>query len=744
LLERTVLKENEIFLVSDQNGDIASHNVDGQGLYWRDTRFLSLYELTLEGDRPVLLSATGEHNFMTNLQFANGSFTAMGGLEVAARTISIRRNRFLHGGLHERLGFFNYNRFPVRLRLCLAFGSDFRDMFDIRGYARRSTYGSIDRPRVEERAIALGYLGLDGIHRTTTVRFDRTPAEVEVHEPEPMSNGMLRALPGISGHGDPRAELPVRPFTATATFHLEIPSGEFGALTVQIVPHIGEAPPAAPAPSLDEEFLVMRQSYERWEASCTAIRSDHEIFNAVIRRSLHDLRLLSDQVPSGYLPSAGIPWFSVPFGRDSLITAVQTLCLQPELARATLRFLADHQGTEVNDWRDEQPGKILHEVRLGEMARLGQVPHTPYYGSVDATPLFLVTLGEYLRWTGDWDLGRELQPNVEAALRWIDEYGDLDGDGYVEYLSRSDHGIRNQGWKDSHDSIRYREGGVVEPPVALAEVQGYVYRAKLAAAKYFDKLGGGERAAALRRQAAELRERFVRDWWIEEDGCFAIAMDPAKRLVRAVSSNPGHCLWAGLLDDEHARRLGRRLLADDMLCGWGIRTLSSDEPSFNPMSYHNGSVWPHDNSLIASGLKRYGMDDLAMRVADEVIDAAVRFPSYRLPELYCGFQRDRRYFSMPARYPVSCSPQAWAAGSVFLIVQSMLGMRADADAGRLTLRPSLLGRIQRLTVRNLLIGGHRVDLECIQEPDGPRVEVERSDPIDVVVESPGAVTAGSR
>ena len=738
MLERTVLKENEIFLVSDECGDIAAHNVDGQGLYWRDTRFLSLYELTVDGGRPQLLSAAGEHNFMTNLQFANAGFVTAEGRAVPARTISIRRNRFVHGGLHERIGLFNYNRFSVRLRLVLAFGSDFRDMFDIRGYARRTGHGAIEAPCQDGDSIVLGYGGLDGIRRSTTVWFDRAPDQVRIEETLEQPRDGVEKTPGISGAGDPRAEASIRPPTATATFDFEVAPGAFESLTAQIVPRIDgrEETVHATTPSLDSEFVVMRESYEQWEASCTRISSDHELFNAVLRRSLHDLRLLSDRMASGYLPSAGIPWFSVPFGRDSLITAMQTLALQPEIARATLHFLARQQGKEINDWRDEQPGKILHEVRLGELARLGRVPHTPYYGSVDATPLFLVALGEYLRWTGDWGLGRELRPNVELALRWIDDYGDADGDGYVEYLCRSDRGIPNQGWKDSADAVSHRDGRPARPPIALAEVQGYVYRAKTAMADYFDTLSEPARGKELRRQAAELRAGFARDWWLESEGCFAMALDAEKRPVATVSSNPGHCLWAGLLEDEEARRLGQRLMAEDMLCGWGIRTLSTREPTFNPMSYHNGSVWPHDNSLIIAGLKRYGMDDLAMHVADEVVDAAVRFPLFRLPELYCGFTRDRRYFSMPARYPVSCSPQAWAAGSVFLIVQAMLGLQPDADAGVLTVRPTLLGRVGRLSVRNLRVGGHAVDLECFQDEGGPRVEIERSDPIDVVVEAP--------
>ena len=742
MIERTVLKEHQMFLVSDANGDIASHNVDGQGLYWRDTRFLSVYDLTIEGGRPQLLSSSGEHNFMTNLQFANVAFRTADGRDVPPRTISMRRNRFLRGALHERVGFFNYNRFPVRMCVALSFGSDFRDMFDIRGYARRSKHGAIDLPRLEGQAVLLGYTGLDSVRRATSVEFDQEPTEVQIHEPDPLTDAHPEILPGISGHGDPRAELPIRPPTATVIFDLEIMPGRYTALTFRVVPVLGtSAPPEHEDRSLDSEFVLMRDSYKRWEGSSTAITTDHEIFNAILHRSLHDLRLLSDHVESGYLPSAGIPWFSVPFGRDSLITSLQTLSLQPEIAEATLRFLARHQGAEVNDWRDEQPGKILHEIRLGEMAALGQVPHTPYYGSVDSTPLFLIAVAQYLRWTGDWTLGRELRPNLEAALGWIDEFGDVDRDGYVEYVSRSEHGIRNQGWKDSHDAISYRDGRPVEPPIALAEVQAYVYDAKVSMAWYFEKLDDPAAAARLRREAAELRDRFTRDWWDPAERSFAMALDRDKQRVSSVSSNPGHGLWCEFYDEETATRVAERLMAEDMRCGWGIRTLSGHEPTFNPMSYHNGSVWPHDNSLIIAGMKRYGMDTWARQVVDEVLDAAVRFPLYRLPELYCGFARDRRYFSMPAQYPVSCSPQAWAAGSIFLMVQALLGLRADADTNRLYLRPTLVKRINQLSLRNLRVGNHRVDLDVTRDREWARVEVLESGPIEVVVESPVPVTA---
>lgn len=742
MLDRIVLKEHQMFLVCNSNGDIAAHNVDGHGLYWHDTRFLSLYEMSLDAGPPQLLSSSGEHNFMMTLQFANLAFKLPDGTDVRPRTLSIRRNRFLHAAMHERGGVFNYNPFPVPMTVKLTFGSDFRDMFDIRGYARRSKHGQIDRPRLEEGDIVLGYTGLDKIRRETRIRFDRAPTRVEIHEPDPLPAGPAELLPGISGTGDPRAEVPIRPPTATAIFEIEVPPGQYASLTCEVLVSQGDLQPqrtdnvAPDVETLDTAFSTMRESYLRWEASCTEIVTDDEIVNAVLARSLHDLRLLSDHVEDGFIPSAGIPWFSVPFGRDSLITSLQTMMLQPEIARATLHFLAEHQGKEINDWRDEQPGKILHEIRMGELAALGDVPHAAYYGSVDATPLWIMTLGAYVRWTGDHALAERLRPNLQAALDWIEEYGDFDRDGFVEYLCRSTRGIRNQGWKDSADSATHRDGRRAEPPVALAEVQGYVFAAWIAAAELFEQWGEPGTAERYRSLAATLRRRFQRVWWSEIDQFYAMALDADKTAVTTVTSNVGHCLWTGLLDDGPAHAVAARLLRDDMLCGWGVRTLSSLEPSFNPMSYHNGSVWPHDNSILVAGLKRYNLDTQALHVAEELLAAAVRFPLYRLPELYCGFARDRRYYSMPAQYPVSCSPQAWAAGSIFLMMQTLLGLEPDAAGERITLRPTLPKAVNELRVTNMRVGKHRVTFEVRRERGTIKVDVTHAAPVAVVVEPP--------
>ncbi|HLH25035.1 MAG TPA: glycogen debranching N-terminal domain-containing protein [Chloroflexota bacterium] len=728
--DQIVIKENEVFLVSDGRGDVSAHAGDGQGLYYHDTRFLSLYQLAVEEFEPVVLATAGELNFLTTLQLANSPTVLPDGQPLRARTISVRRNRFLQDGLHERIGFFNYNPFPVTATVRLSFAADFRDMFEVRGYHRRTEHGTFGTPTLHGDELLLPYVGLDGVERCTRIRFGQPPIGLEIVEPDAQLAGPMPTPEFGEEVGEPRTESVVLPSIACALFELALPPRGAAALSVHIRPLLGEdaaSPTLAvanvtPAPSLDEAYQAIRESYRLWTEECTAITTDNDVVNHLLAKSQSDLRLLMNQLPTGLLPMAGIPWFSVPFGRDSLITAYATLMLNPGIAYGTLRFLAQHQGREVNDWRDEEPGKILHEIRMGELATSGAVPFGPYYGSIDSTPLFLIVLGELVRWTGDWAFAATLRPAVERALEWIDRYGDVDGDGYVEYRSRSERGIANQGWKDSFDSVCHRDGSLAAPPIALCEVQGYVYAARLLAAELFAGWGEPARAAALREQAAALRAQFERDFWLENEGYYAMALDGAKRPVPSVGSNGGQVLWSGIAAPERAARVAERLLAADLLCGWGIRTLSSEEPTFNPMSYHNGSVWPHDNALVAAGLQRYGQERGALEVASQVYEAGVRFPSYRIPELYCGFVRDRHYQSLPADYPVSCRPQAWAAASIFLLLQQTLGLTTDPANHRVVLRPRLLPGVQTVRLRGLRVLGSSLDLE-VRGHDG-RVHVE--------------------
>src|SRR5919201_3024361 len=505
VLERTVLKEGQLYLVADRGGDVTALNVEGHGLYYHDTRHLSLFELDISGTRLVLLSAAGELNFMSNLQFANDTVLGpTGDLVAEPRTISVRRNRFLHDRLHERLGLVNYNRHPLRLTVRFTLGSDFRDMFEVRGYARRGADegGEVLPIDVLSEGVLLASRCRAGLERRTRITFEPPPDSVEI------VNDRLRALG--ANQTDPRDDGHLVPPIAAAVFALDLAPLQVRSITVDVLPEVEHGPRAHANGSigLDAAFLGIRDSYERWRSACTAIETDQEVFDQLLRRAHQDLRLLIDDIDGDLVPTAGIPWFAVPFGRDSLITAMQTLPLRPDIAAGTLRFLARHQGNDRNDYRDEEPGKILHEVRRGELAKLGRVPHAAYYGSVDATPLFIMALGEYVDWTGNLDLARELLPHAERGLRWMAEFGDLDGDGFLEYQSRSESGIRNQGWKDSPDSACYADGRPAEPPIALAEVQAYAYAAHRRMADLYTWLGQPERAREQRAAAESFRLRF--------------------------------------------------------------------------------------------------------------------------------------------------------------------------------------------------------------------------------------------
>jgi glycogen debranching enzyme len=452
-------------------------------------------------------------------------------------------------------------------------------------------------------------------------------------------------------------------------------------------------------------------AYHEWERGTTTVSSDHDLFNLVVKRSVSDLRLLVNDGPGPgerYV-AAGVPWFTTLFGRDALITAFQSLAFRPQIAVEILKVLAAHQATERDDWRDAEPGKILHELRAGEMARSGELPHTPYYGSIDSTPLWLVLLGATFDWTGDRALVEELWPHAVAALDWIDRYGDRDGDGFVEYERRSERGLVNQGWKDSSDAIRDRTGKQAVAPIALAEVQGYVYDAKRRMAKLARVRGDEAMGSRLDDEAAELQRRFEAAFWVEDQRYYAMALDRDKRQADAIASNAGQCLWSGIVSAERARDVIDHLLRPAMFSGWGIRTYAADQPGYNPIGYHTGTVWPHDTSLIASGLKRYGFDDASNRLVGQVLEAAQHFPESRLPELFCGF--DRVEVRSPVPYPVACSPQAWAAGASFLFLETMLGLRAHADLNELELwHPHLPDWLTKVTLNDLRIGEGSVDL----------------------------------
>jgi glycogen debranching enzyme len=671
-------KEGDMFLCADGEGNLDAEAATGSGFYWRDTRYLSDFRLEVDGRPPLLLSTSADRAFASHIDLANQDLVDDSGTVTAVQgTVNFRRTRVIDGRLYERIRVKNYNTAAVELTLQLTFGTDFADIFEVRGL-RRATRGKLAQPKADKRSAAFAYAGLDGVFRETRILFELEPTEVEVRGEQVVAAWRLR---------------------------LEPTHTEMIALTVEAW--------AAGAPPQQKPFDVamqgLRRSYESWERSCTRVWTDNQLYNSLLARGLRDLRALLTPTRHGNLVAAGIPWFVAPFGRDSLLTCHQTLLLNPDLTRTTLEVLAAFQADEVDEWRDAQPGKILHELRQGELAGAGEIPHTPYYGSIDSTPLWLLLLGTYYRWTGDLEFCRRLLPNVERALEWVERYGDLDGDGFLEYQRSSPRGLVNQGWKDSHDSVVHVDGKLAEGPIALAEVQGYVYLAKLRVAEVYEALGQASRAADLRAQAAALRAAFNQRFWVDSEQFMAMALDGEKRPVASVSSNPAHGLYCGIVEPDKAAPLARRLLAPDMFSGWGVRTLSKSAMAYNPMSYHNGSIWPHDNAIIGAGLKRYGFAKATNRVATAMFEMAVTVDDMRLPELFCGFTR--RSPNRPVAYPVACSPQAWAAGAPFLLLQAMLGISADAPANTINVnKPQLPGWLNTVELHDLRIGRSSISI----------------------------------
>lgn len=739
-MNKLVLKENLVFMVSREDGDISPTDQEGFGLYYKDTRYLSLLELQVNGYTPVLLTSSGEFNFMGNIQSANPLMqipvsstpeknatndVSSQPITLLPRTVSIRRNRFIEDGLHERVGFRNYNNFPIKVKIVMRFGSDFRDMLDVRGY-NRPKRGEIRPPEwiADSNRLHFSYRGLDNLLRTTAVIFDTPPTAVSLNAlPVVPAQPLVQQGTFLPQSSEPTLAAKVYPAVAEVEFEVQLEPEQPFAITYHVIPqNLGNGNNARPN-SFDQGARRMRTAYEVWFSESSKITTDHEVFNNFLRRSLYDLRILTEELPTGLMPVAGIPWYAVPFGRDSIITALQSLIFDPQLAVGTLRYLAQYQGKEVNDWNEEAPGKILHEIRFGEMTNLHEMPQVPYYGSVDSTPLFIMLFAETMNWLNSDALYKELLPSIKAGLEWIDRYGDMDGDGFIEYYCHNERGVLNQGWKDNRTSLQFKDGSYPEQPIALCEAQGYVYAAKTWLAKIVERKDEREWAGQLRAEAAEIKRRFNERFWLPELNFFAQALDKHKTPITTITSNPAHCIWTGIVDEDKIPAVVHRLNAEDMRSGWGIRTVSEIEPSYNPMSYHNGSIWPHDNSIIAAAFKNYNYDTETCDVISQVFAASQRFRYFRLPELFCGFQQDNRYFSSPSEYPVSCSPQAWTAGAALLFVQTLLGLYPDAAAKVVYLRPAFPAWLLELCLENVAIGNQRLSLKISRQERGYQLEV---------------------
>jgi glycogen debranching enzyme len=694
-----VLKHDDAFLIVSRLGEIQTTGRGEQGIYFRGTRYVSRLRVRFARRPSMLLcSSVLENNLFLAVDLSNPEMHLEGRV-VPHGTIHLSRRALLRdNGYFERISVRNYSGAPVHFPLTIDFDSDFADIFEVRG-APRLRRGERRPALVGESSVRLPYLGLDDCERSAEFTFARRPDRIDANEVT--FDLTLEALAELEFEWS----IVFRPAQ-----HEQRKSTDFSA-----------------AARVAVEALNREQTDE------TRIVTSNGHFNHWLERSRADLRMLCTATEYGAYPYAGVPWFSTVFGRDGILTALQMLWVDPRMAAGVLRFLSANQAQSLEPEADAEPGKIVHEMRHGEMAILREVPFGRYYGSIDSTPLYLMLAAAYFEVSGDLGLIREIWPALERALTWLEQYGDQDGDGFVEYGRRSKDGLVQQGWKDSQDSVSHADGSLADGPIALCEVQGYAYAARLGMARLAAALGDTARAERLERVAQELQTRFDAAFWCEEFGFYALALDGKKRPCRVRSSNAGHCLYTKIALPSRVKRIHDGLLSDAMFSGWGVRTLATNERRYNPMSYHNGSVWPHDNAIIALGCAEFADRELPLRLLESFYEAASHVDFQRLPELFCGFSR--RPGQEPIRYPVACLPQAWAAASPFSFLRAVLGLRTDAREKRVTLRrPVLPPFIESLEIRRLRVGNERIDLRLVRYPEDVAVTVlEASGSVDLAV-----------
>jgi len=685
-----VLKHGDTFAVFDRFGEIEVFGTGEQGIYHQDTRFISSLTLKLEGERPLLLSSTiKDNNASLAVDSMNYDIRREGKVDIPRGTVHIFRSKFLwKGTCYENIRIHNYGQDSVNLCLSLSFDTDFADIFEVRGISRKQ-HGHQLPPRVGTDTIQYSYKGLDGLTRYTRVCFYPPPTQLT---------------------------------EAEVCYDMHLPAQAEEEYRYFISCEVEDVPVTKNCTALiRNKYDKVKQEAEtalcQARASHPDICTSNEQFNDWVNRSLADLHMMQTDTPYGPYPYAGVPWFCTAFGRDGIITALECLSFNPDLARGVLKYLAVTQAEVDNADQDAKPGKILHEKRAGEMAVLGEVPFRHYYGSIDATPLFVVLAGAYYERTGDVMFAESIWLHVRRALEWIDKYGDLDGDGFVEYSRRASHGLINQGWKDSQDSVFHADGTLAQGPISLCEVQGYVYAAKIAASKLARALGNNREGQVLAEAAETLRQKFESAFWRDDLSTYVLALDGEKQPCRVRTSNAGHCLFTGITTEEHAQHVAKTLTTERAYSGWGIRTVSVGEPRYNPMSYHNGSIWPHDNALIAAGFARYKLKDETIKILTGLFDASIFFDLHRLPELFCGFSR--RHGESPTLYPVACSPQTWASGAVFLLLESCLGLKVLGSEKRVVFsKPSLPESLHQITIQKLRIGTAELDLLITRHEEG--------------------------
>ena len=685
------VKDDDLFLVTDTMGNISDCYLYGStpsmGMFCRDTRFLSRLELQIEGRSPILLSSNADKGFALSVLCTNPDLDNL----FKADTVGIRRELVLNGALFEEIEVANYNTTSIVFELSLSFEADFVDLFEVRGHHRQKRgrllhlnnptsdhVAPVSSQSYKEESLTLAYQGLDGSIMESLIQFQH--------------------LQPSRFHG------------YTAVWRIELAAHETKKLGYRLKMFTDSQPSStiSSASTLAQAKAAELMEEQNWLQQITRISSDKSLFNRVLLRAEQDIYLLLQSFGKHKTVSAGVPWFSTLFGRDSIITASQTLMLNPKIAKETLLLLAEYQGQTDNIWREEEPGKILHELRLGEMARCQEIPHTPYYGTVDATPLWLMLYAEYYSWTHDQETLEALWPNALAAMGWIDRQ--IQETGYLSYARKSKGGLINQGWKDSGDCIVNRKGELAIGPISLCEVQAYVYSAKNRLAEIAKIQQRPDLEELWQKEARQLRAKFNQDFWLEDEDFCALALDGEGKPVDSISSNPGHCLNLGIFTSAKAYSVAERLRAADMFNGWGIRTLSSLSPAYNPMGYHTGSVWPHDNSMIGMGLRSLGLIDQSLELFQGLFNMTSQQPYQRPPELFCGYEMNGD--NSPVQYPVACTPQAWATGSIFQLLQMMVDLVPDAQNNCLRIiDPALPESINNLSFHNLRIGGTILDLE---------------------------------
>lgn len=693
-----VLKHGDMFAIYGNQGNMGRFGFEDQGLYYEGTRFLSKLVFRMGQRYPVFLSSiVKEDNDAVTFDFTNCNLNPGRGNMLKRGDVHLERSVFLYERtLYEKIEIANYSLEPAEFSVEIEFDADFVDIFEVRGMERQGR-GLLLEPIEVAGGVVLSYTGLDSITRKSSVLFDPGPDWI---------NGRK------------------------VGFNVSLEPHQSSLLCMRVA---CDTKLGSPVFDYESAHAMMRSQVRKFRDGQCVIETSNEQFNDWLGRSASDLFMMLSATEHGLYPYAGIPWFSTVFGRDGLITAMETLWLYPDIARGVLLYLASQQSQRLDIAQDAEPGKILHEQRKGEMVNLGEIPFGQYFGSIDSTLLFLMLGGYYYRRSGDRELIERLWPNFERALQWIDGYGDQDGDGFVEYSKKSPNGLLQQGWKDSDDSVFHDDGSIAEPPIALCEVQGYAYEAKLQMAWIAKELGNEKAAEQLSRQAQQLKVKFHDKFWCDKIGGYALALDGNKQPCCVRSSNAGHCLFTGIASEQAAVKITHSLMDEASFSGWGIRTIATGQLRYNPMSYHNGCIWPHDNALIAYGMSRYGLKQAAVRVLSGLFDAAIFIESYRLPELFCGFAR--RHGEGPIPYPVACKPQAWASAAVFLLLQACLGISIDHAASTLYFdNPVLPACLERLRIRNLPIAGGSVDVNLHRYPSDVTVNVSRrSADVEVMV-----------